>query len=543
MSHLSDQMRDWAVERTDAVINRFMPDLRWPRHFAGTNPNPMDAASLAFVAAQLHELGVRKIGTRTTAEIVSAAVADMDGKRAEHFYSFFSAESVLAFGKFDENNEIVRGWTEAQRQNAVEAFDTSRLYEPATDTLGHYPNNFWAVLARAESARERLGLLTDRRIFDRALRAVREMLSRNPLGFFDDSRTFAGRFDIYSPDVLLFLEPIWPMLDAAILQRMQLTHVRMFESIALENGASVAWGRSTGALSLNMTMEMGATSLRLGMAANPARTIELIRNAFDQYRGWYADDLISAHRSRMTFAYRGIERLLQMTLDCLAKVVYAARHLEDIPDATASLPSSIVFPPCDEWIPFETNRATGVWMVRHGTWACQLPMVAGAEADYVAWFHQPGLLENPVDCSMICGVPRVMQNNIDYVPAGPPESVEKKPLGLCATFTAMRGFGSSADRVLPAKRRVEYRFDANSLHVTEDLEFEQVPEAISLEIPETDRPLKLAMTCQTPFVQNTLAVSGMPTWRSFWGELRNLHQVRFEPGTRVRFSYVLTPAR
>ena len=53
-----------------------------------------------------------------------------------------------------------------------------------------------------------------------------------------------------------------------------------------------------------------------------ARVLGLVRHAFEQFKGWIADDLISAHRYRHTFRYRGPHRLLGMTLDCLGKLLY-----------------------------------------------------------------------------------------------------------------------------------------------------------------------------------------------------------------------------
>ena len=127
VSTLSEEMCCWVVERTNAVIDRFLPDLRWPRHFVGCTPAAQDVACLAFLAMQLHELGVREIGGRSSEQIVSTALAQLDGSKTETFYSFFSAEALLAFGKFDDANPIVRGWNAEQRRSAIEAVDTTSI--------------------------------------------------------------------------------------------------------------------------------------------------------------------------------------------------------------------------------------------------------------------------------------------------------------------------------------------------------------------------------------------------------------------------------
>ena len=77
----------------------------------------------------------------------------------------------------------------------------------------------------------------------------------------------------------------------------------------MENGAFVAYGRSAGALSVCMTMELGAVALRLGMAADPARSLGLIDHARRAFFGeWLDGGLITAHRHRATEAYRGVYR-------------------------------------------------------------------------------------------------------------------------------------------------------------------------------------------------------------------------------------------
>jgi len=34
------------------------------------------------------------------------------------------------------------------------------------------------------------------------------------------------------------------------------------------------------------------------------------------------------------------------------------------------------------------------------------------------------------------------------------------------------------------------------------------------------------------FIQRMIAVEGMPTWRSFWNELGNVHHLRFDRADR-----------
>ena len=120
-------------------------------------------------------------------------------------------------------------------------------------------NNYYAVLARCELGRQRLGL-TEGKILDVAVERVREFLTKNSAGFLDDSEGGDGRYDIYSADTLLFL---WPLRDRL-------------------GPAYEAWayGRSIGALSVCLTLQLGALAVRENWASDRTRMAGLVGNAF-----------------------------------------------------------------------------------------------------------------------------------------------------------------------------------------------------------------------------------------------------------------------
>ena len=78
-----------------------------------------------------------------------------------------------------------------------------------------------------------------------------------------------------------------------------------------------------------------------------------------------------------------------------------------------------------------------------------------------------------------------------------------------------------------------YSVDGSRITASERWSFDAVPTAVTLDIAEAARPLTLKVNCPTPHQVSTVAVEGMQAWRSFWGELRNLHQIRFEPAQRL----------
>jgi hypothetical protein len=536
---LRSQILGFVQERTDAIIRRFLPDLQWPRLFAGYAVARNDVAYLAHLIAALHELGVREVAGHATSEIISAAMRQVDGAAAESFASFSIAESLLPFGPF-RGNPILQEFTEIQRTNIIEAVDSTHIYDPQTNRLRGLPNNYWAVLARCEFRRQELGLLDDDSALKLAIAMVRQALEHNPLGFFDDSNSFLGRYDCYSAYTFLILEPLWPLLDADVLDRSLRAHTRLLESIAMENGASVVWGRSIGALSVCLTMEMGATAMHLKLAEDPTRMLGIIANAFAQFRTWFADDLIIAHRGRMTFKYRDAHRLLQMSLDCLDKLCATARHLS-VAEGPPAADMPLLFPPRDEWISFG-DRNAGVWMYRRASLAFQFAVVDddGAMADYVPWFRGPGVFENPVDSPMLSGVPRVFLDDAEFMSDGLPTLVEKHPDQLRLVYDGFRGTQRGDSRRLTGRREVTYTIRGGQIMAGERWSFDTVPTALSLDIAEADRPLTFVVNCPTPYHVSTVAVEGMQAWRSFWGELRQLHQVRFEPAREITFTYTLT---
>ena len=56
---------------------------------------------------------------------------------------------------------MLDGYTAAERENLLQAIDTTAIYDPATRRLIGLANNYWAVLARCELRRQQLGVLPD----------------------------------------------------------------------------------------------------------------------------------------------------------------------------------------------------------------------------------------------------------------------------------------------------------------------------------------------------------------------------------------------
>lgn len=560
MSHLSpaqlaDQIAAYVRQRTEAMIDRFFPNFTFAGYFAGFHIFANERANLAHILTNLTRYGMNDIAGYAMPEAIARTIREVDGPRTETFYSYRISEALLPFGAF-EDNPVLQDFSATERENIAQACDSSHIFNQRGRPLGGRPNNYWGVLARCEYGRQQLGLLRDSSILDHALAQINQVMFSNPLGFFDDSHNLDGRYDIYSGDTYLFLEPLWHLLDQAKIQHSLHQHVRLLEDIAMENGAFVVWGRSVGALSICLTMEMAAMALHQQLTHHPGRMLGLLENAFQAYQTWFSDDMITAHRGKMTYRYRGPHRLLEMSTDNLAKLAYAAAQLKE---AAAHLPPELdpgeLFPPRDLFIPLHSD-GPGVWMFRNAHLAFQLPLVNHVGADYTPWFRSPGLFEGPVDSHLLPGQPRLVYQGREYAMRGLPIEYEKDENSLTLVyenFTPLtytdpyyehvyhNDAAANAPDVLRGRRVVQYRIEDDRIHADEHWVFDTPPDAVALQIPETSRALNLSLACESPFQQHKVMVDGMTVWRSFWGELKAVHEVNFQPQREIRFSYVLKP--
>jgi hypothetical protein len=538
---LSKGITNFVSQRTEAVIERFFPDFVIPGFFCGhRRAGFSEAPDLLYLLGHLHALGVSSIAGLPIVEAIPRLLRCVNGPVTNTFYSYRVAETLLAFGKF-EGNPLLAGFTDAERENIRVATDSTDVYDPDKNALrGYLLNNFWAVLARCEYDRQQLGILDDDTVLNNSVAQLNHWLFQNPTGFFDDGREANGRYDIYSADSHLFAEPIWHLLDPKKLDHNLRQHVRLLEKIAMENGAAHVYGRSIGALSICLLMEFISMSLERGIATDPARSLVLVAHALKEFDGWIEDDLINAHRRGNTEGYRGVHRVLQMTFDCLGKLCYAAQKLQKVQPASA-VKKQALFPKIDELISFDSRSTAALWMFRNEHLEFQLALVGGNNADYVPWLRSPGLLGNPVDSSIFCGVPRMAIGALEYTVGGLPATVEKSENGIVITHESFRCVSDEKAPPLPGRRIASYRIDGDTIRWDEHLVFDQAPEALGFCIPETDRPLRVTVTSERSFHQDVVAVAGMAEWRSSWDQFQNLHQVQFQPAREVRVAFEITP--
>lgn len=542
---LADAIADWVQRQLEALVDRHFRGLDLPRVFAGHAVGPDVRADLAFTLGHLHGSGRGALDGSPAPEAIARVLRPIDGPATHTFFSYRVAETLAAFGAF-EGNPLLEGWSEAERANLAEACDSTgfgKLYEKRL-----LPRNYAAVLARCELGRRALGLPFDADLLERTLADARAMLASHPEGWLDDSNTRIGRYDIYTADVYLFTEPLAEHLGEAW-QAGMANALRLVGETVHRDGSAVAWGRSTGALGQCLTLELGALAVGRGVAKEGARWLALAERAFESFRGYMSDGVINAHQHRSPYAYRGPQRRLQMTLDALGKLAWAALELRNGPAGLEAAAPDAAFPPRDAWVSFSETPPAGVWSFRSPQLAFQLPVVGATRSDYLPAPRAPGLFEVPVDADLPTGVPFAVRHGFRYVAAGLPKEARKTPEGLELDYGAWPPAGqlerSEDAEPLAGTRTVRFRVDGRTLHADETLRFPEPPQALALQVAErAGRPLAVRFECDANHRVDVVDTDGLAEYRSFWSELPRVHQLDVDPpapDAELRLRWSVTP--
>lgn len=537
---LRERLLELVVTTTEEFVGRFAPGFDLPHTFGGHLVGTDAVADVAFTLGWLGEAGVDTIAGVSIDDALRTVLARVDGPATHSFFSYRIAETLARYGTFDDNR-LLDGMPRAHVENLRIACDSTELL-PLLDGL--LPRNYLAVLARCELGRARLGILDDPAVLDDLVARTADLLAGNPHGYLDESHEGAGRFDIYAADIYLFCEPLAERLGD-VWQRGARNAVDLVGRIATPDGNAVTWGRSTGALSIALTIELAALAAHHDLAADPVRWAALATAATASIEPWFANGVTTAHQHRAPEDYRGPQRRLQMTFDLLGKLADAAVRLP-----SASPDTTFAAPPVDELI--ELSDRAAIWNVSNEQIGFVLPLVSGRSSDYLPSPRRPGLFETPVDSVLACFVPiahvapRPLQSQGRFVPGEVPASIGRSGDGRLQvthdSFVAtlpIDGAPNGSQR-LGARRDATYRLDGGSLHVEEHLTFEEAPAAVSLLIPSTvDRPLRVS--ADGPVRVGTTAVDGMKEWQGAWSALDAVTEIEIEPSTAVSFEWSVTP--
>ncbi len=537
-ARIGDELTALVIAELEQLADHHAPELVLPRVFAGHVVGPDAHADLAYTLMLVRRLGVDSIGGRRIEPALRHLLATVDGPATHTFFSYRIAEVAAELGGLDALDP-------ADRPGVIEAVDSTSWVDLLDG--GALPRNYAIVLARCERARLALGLLDDRVPLDDLVARVHRLLGEHPAGWLDDSNTGRGQVDMYTVDAYLFAEPL-----ADELGDVWTTGVRsaldLVASVASPDGSALSWGRSIGALAVCHTAEVAALALRRDLVDDRARWLGLAASASAGAPRWFSDGVITSHQYRSTFRYRGPFRRLQMTLDCLGKLAAAAAELRlaDRPADVAPSPRARTFPPVDRWIAFDDEGA-GVWAHRSAGMGLSLPAVGGVVSDYAPAPRRPGLFEVPVDRPFLAWVPVVHVGTTRFGPGGRAAAVEHAAGRLRLTYDRFRATtlrGEEADPAeLGARRVATYEVRGRTLSCTEEVELDDVPDALAVTIPEAHRrPLVVDFETDHPHRIDRIDTSGLAEWRSVHGELPCVHQLDLEPARRVRFRWSVTPA-
>lgn len=518
------------------------PGLELPRVFGGHAVGPDARADLAFTLGLLHAEGIEEVAGVDGASTALEIVRRLDGPATHSFYSYRAAETLLRLGGLDDNPRLAR-WTEDDHRNVEAAIDSSSMLRQLDD--GALPRNFAVVLTRCEVARRALDRLPAGHRLDELLDHLRALFGGLPHGWWDD---FGGaNYDMYTPDVYLFAEPFADALDPVWTDG--LTSVLDDLADVATPGGAVAWGRSTGALGIVMNVELGAVAVGRSLGVDPAAWLGKASQAVTALEGWFSEGVVVAHQHRMTMAYRGPERRLQMTLDLLGKLVQAAHELRRGPLLEAASPAAS-YGAVDRFVPFEDERHAGVWTHRGGGIEFVLPLVGGVWGDYSPAPRWPGRFEVVVDSGRHIGwLPQIHADGAVRSVTGPPKEVHHDETGLTTVHDgyATLEFDAPDEARVPVvgERRATYRVEGRSLVVEDSLTIDRAPDtvdAIVVAVPEVDgHPLRVEFETDLPHTSTVVDTRGMQAHRSFWSEHARLHELVIEPATRVDYRCRITP--
>jgi glycosyltransferase involved in cell wall biosynthesis len=539
-----------------------MPGFRVPRTFAGHAVGPDVRADLVYTLGLLDACGAGEVCDTAAAAAIARVLAPIDGAATHTFASYRVAETLARHGAFADN-PLLDGLP-AHARGAVAAACDSSAWCALLDQ-GKLPANYAAVLLRCEAARRTLGLPVDGAVLASLLERAERLVTRSPHGWHDDSPLGAGRYDIYTADLYLFLEPLLALPDvaerlAAPWRRGVASVLDLVASCGATNGAAFTWGRSTGALALCLTIELGALAVTGAHGGDGASTgtgepaaarafwLGRAAHAFAHCADWLEDGLVSAHRGRAPYSYRGPQRRLQMSLDVLGKLAWAAGALTRANGraGVAAASGDDLFPAHDRLIELAAAPRAALWTHRSRSLAFVMPFVGCTLNDYLPAAQCPGLLEVPVEVELPVGVPFAVRSGATYAPGGAPATLVHQRGRLAVAWERWPKVGAwdstASTPALAASRAVSFAVDGATLRARERLRFDELPDAVALQIAEpAGRRLRVAFASPQPHAVTTVATGGIKEYRSFWSELARVHQIDLEPAREIELAWSVAP--
>ncbi|MEJ7775076.1 MAG: hypothetical protein WKF72_09735 [Nocardioidaceae bacterium] len=515
------------------------PGLRLPPLLGGHLVRSDARVDLVYVLGSLAANGVDEISGVDLTKHADEVIRGLDPYEVEGFFAYRVAEAVRCLGGLSILSR-------AGREQTDTASDSRRLvHEIAAGDLTRRAN-FRVVAARCLLARRELGLPVDGAIEQAVMGRVAELFATAHGGWIDDGRPEEMHFDIYSPEMYLLAEPLKNALEpdwGAGLNAL----LRDLGDLG-RHGGVVTWGRSIGALSLAIALELSTLSQNHVPIDAQAWWTTQASDAAQDLEGWFSGGLVTAHQSRTSDLYRGPARRLQLTLDLLGKVAWSALRMpDDWPKHAARIPPRDV----DHMI--ELPRGASIWTYRSRPLTFVLPMMRGATADYLPSPRARGTFEQPVAGFPLL-VPTLitpgddLRNSSRHVPSGPPSTTHHSA-GLLDVFQDQwaelaRASDRGSSTAVDVTRHASYRVAGRGLQVDEHLHITNVPAGTILALAAGDTNVRgVQLEVDGLAKPTTASTAGMSEWQTHWDELQRVHEVStvVESGTDIRFRWSVTP--
>lgn len=534
---LGAHLREWVIDKLTETDQQF-PGLVLPRTFGGHAVSDDPYAHLLKTMTILLGLGVEQIGSTDlrgrSLEIANATSPDISG-----FSSFNYGESVRRLGGLDVMSDAGR---------VIEAVRDRELIRKILENDRPPPPNWVMVAARVLSEEERL---TGERPaeLDEFISRTAALMGTSGTGWVNDMFDPLVHFDMYTPDMYIFAEPIrdeiggvWDAGFRSVIA--DLDHL-------VQPDGTIVWGRSSGLLALAMTIEIAGYGARHHLIETPTPWFDRARVAADRLGALLPDGLNAAHQNRMTMTYRGPARRLQMGFDLVDKVAAAAKHLLDAPPTEAASPAA-TWPATDTLIQPDPEIAAAIWGYRSRSLSFVVPVMRGLWTEYVTSPRSPSLFEPPTQTHLALApwFPDPGDPAHPEVPsrwmaaAGIPDAIEKGPGSLTVT-TSRWGHSDEARtdaRTIGGQRRVTFSVDGRTLSVHEQIHVDHPSvEQVTVDVPQTDQR-RLDVRVDGDATVRTVDTRGIAEWRGYWNELPTLHQVEI-PLTdgRADVTWSITP--
>ena len=517
---IGGQLRQWVIDKVTETEQQF-PRLVLPRTFGGHAISDDPYAHLLKTMTILMQLGVENIGSTNLRER-SLEIANTTSTNITGFSSFNYGESVRRLGGLDVMDDAER---------VIDAIRDGELIRKILENDRPPPPNWVTVASRILSEEERLTGTRPAEL-DEFIDRTAAFMGASGTGWVNDMFDPLVHFDIYTPDMYLFAEPIRDEIGEVWGTGFR-SVIADLDHLAQPDG-TIVWGRSSGLLALAMTIEIAGYGARHGLLDEPTPWLNRARIAADRLSALLPDGLNAAHQNRMTMSYRGPARRLQMGFDLVDKVAAAAKHLLEAPPIQAASPA-VTWPATDTLIRPDPGSEAAIWGYRSRSLSFVVPVMRGLWTEYVTSPRSPGVLEPPTQTHLALapwfpdpGDPSHPESPSRWMaPTGLPISVEKGPASL-TVITSRWGHSDEARTdawTIGGERRVTFSVDGRTLRIREQLHVDH-PDVnqITVDVPQLDSR-RLDVTVDGDAAVRTVDTRGIAEWRSYWNELPTLHQV------------------